>query len=625
MSERVAVLLVDDRSENLLALDAVLDKAGLDLVKATSGDEALRLTLKHDFALVLLDVQMPGMSGFEVAELMRANPKTRHLPIIFVTAGIKDARLQFKGYELGAVDYLIKPFEPHVLQSKVRVFCELYRHRRKFERAHKESLVNAMREGYANCRMVYENGQAVDFVYIEVNTAFEKLTGMKDLAGKRFSSLIPGFRESNPELFEVCVRVAETGNPEILETHLERANRWVSISIYSTERGYFVAVFQDITERKRFEQEMIVMNNQLSHEVAMRTADLSALTAHIHKIAETEKSNLARELHDELGSTLVALKLEVERLGGEAPTPELAEGFSRIKGIVVHALQTTRNVVNQLYPTVLDDCGLVAAIQWQAKEFRTHTGIAIEVSVPKESVIAERTYALAAYRITQECLTNIAKHAGADKIQIEVAGNNGFLDLTIRDNGKGMPDKIKTGGHGIFGMVERARYLGGSMEIGSEPGKGTTARLHLPMAAPKPKNKRRVLVVDDHAIVRDAIRRLLDTEADDFAVAGEAADGKAGVQAATSEDWDIVLMDISMPKKNGLQALEEIVAVKPGLPIIMLSSHAQHEYAEVALSKGAAAYVEKGEADKLVEAMRRAVLLKQAALEKSLVLARMRA
>ncbi len=635
MSENIEVLLVDDRPENLLALDAVLNDVGVnpvkakcreeevpaaacncrmwDLVKATSGEEALRLALKHDFALVLLDVQMPGMSGFEVAELMRANPKTMHLPIIFVTAGMKDAQLQFKGYELGAVDYLIKPFEPHVLQSKVRVFCELYQHRRKFERAHKESLFNAMCEGYAHCRIVYERGQAEDLVYVEVNTAFEELTGLKDAAGKRFSRVFPGFRESNPELFEVCARVAETGKPEVIETHLEHANRWVSISLYSTERDYFVGVFQDITERKRFEQELIVMNNQLSHEVAMRTADLSALTAHIHEIAETEKSNLAREVHDELGSTLVAAKMEIERLGAAATTPEQAEGLARIREIVAHALQTTRGVVNQLYPTLLDDFGLVVAIQCQAKEFRTHSGIAIELSLPKVSLAVERTFALAAYRITQECLTNIAKHAEADQVFIELTSSNGFLDLIIRDNGKGLPDGIKTGGHGIFGMVERARYLGGSMAIGSEPGKGTTARLHLPMAAPKPKDKMKVLVVDDHAIVRDAIRRMLDTEADDFAVAGEAADGKAGVHAATSEDWDIVLMDINMPKKNGLQALEEIVAVKPDLPVIMLSSHAQQEYAEIAFSKGAASYVEKGEADKLVEAMRRAVLLQQAA------------
>jgi CheY-like chemotaxis protein len=225
----------------------------------------------------------------------------------------------------------------------------------------------------------------------------------------------------------------------------------------------------------------------------------------------------------------------------------------------------------------------------------------------------ERTYALAAYRIAQECLTNIAKHAQADSVHIELTSSNGFLDLTIRDNGKGLPEVVKTGCHGIFGMVERARHLGGSMEIGSKGGKGTTAHLHLPMAAPRPKDKMRVLVVDDHAIVRDAIRRLLDTESDDFAVAGEAEDGKAGVHAATSADWDVVLMDISMPKKNGIQALEEIVAIKPGLPVIMLSSHAQQEYAELAMAKGAASYVEKGEAHKLVEAMRRAVLLQQQA------------
>jgi len=133
MTENVALLLVDDRPENLVALEAVLGNQGLDLVKATSGNDALRHTLKRDFALVLLDVQMPGMDGFETAELMRSNPKTRHLPIIFVTAGMKDIQLQFKGYELGAVDYLIKPFEPHILQSKVKVFCELYRQRRQLE------------------------------------------------------------------------------------------------------------------------------------------------------------------------------------------------------------------------------------------------------------------------------------------------------------------------------------------------------------------------------------------------------------------------------------------------------------------------------------------------------------
>lgn len=135
----IPILLVDDRPENLLSLEELLLDQGYELFKAISGNEALRLTLKQDFALVLLDVQMPGMDGFETAELMRANPKTKHIPIIFVTAGMKDLHFQFKGYDAGAVDYLAKPIEPVFLQSKVRIFAELYRQRCELE-MHKKHL-----------------------------------------------------------------------------------------------------------------------------------------------------------------------------------------------------------------------------------------------------------------------------------------------------------------------------------------------------------------------------------------------------------------------------------------------------------------------------------------------------
>jgi CheY-like chemotaxis protein len=221
----------------------------------------------------------------------------------------------------------------------------------------------------------------------------------------------------------------------------------------------------------------------------------------------------------------------------------------------------------------------------------------------------EHAFSLAAYRITQECLTNIAKHAEASKIHIEAIAKDGFLDLTILDNGRGFPVENETTGHGIFGMTERAKYLGGAIEFQSTSGKGTTVHLHLPLSASKPKNKKRVLVVDDHAIVRDALKHLLEPEAD-FSVEGEAADGEAAVKIAIEEEWDIVLLDITMPKKNGLKVLEEVLAVKPGLPVIMLSGHEKDEYGEVALSKGAFSYLEKGETDRLVEEMRKATMSK---------------
>jgi CheY-like chemotaxis protein len=126
MADTVYILLVDDRPENLLALESLLESPGVKIVKATSGNEALGLMLGYDFALVLLDVQMPGMDGFETAELMRGTEKTRQVPIIFVTAISTEQQHVFKGYEAGAVDYLFKPIVPEFLRTKVRVFCELF-------------------------------------------------------------------------------------------------------------------------------------------------------------------------------------------------------------------------------------------------------------------------------------------------------------------------------------------------------------------------------------------------------------------------------------------------------------------------------------------------------------------
>ncbi|TDR44980.1 phospho-acceptor domain-containing protein [Tahibacter aquaticus] len=128
--ERVKCLLVDDLEENLLALAALLQGPDVELLLARSGAEALELLLAHDVALALLDVQMPQMDGFELAEFMRGSERTRHVPIIFLTAGLSDARRQFKGYGSGAVDFLGKPIEPFVLRSKAEVFFQLHRQKR---------------------------------------------------------------------------------------------------------------------------------------------------------------------------------------------------------------------------------------------------------------------------------------------------------------------------------------------------------------------------------------------------------------------------------------------------------------------------------------------------------------
>src|ERR1700723_932885 len=123
---RPGILLVDDTPANLLALEAVLAPLGHRLVRATSGEEALRCMLKEEFCLALVDVQMGGMDGFETAALIKSHPRIAQTPVIFVTAISGETKHVFQGYSHGAVDYLVKPFEPHVLRSKVSVFVDLY-------------------------------------------------------------------------------------------------------------------------------------------------------------------------------------------------------------------------------------------------------------------------------------------------------------------------------------------------------------------------------------------------------------------------------------------------------------------------------------------------------------------
>jgi signal transduction histidine kinase len=134
-TEPIKFLLVDDTEANLIALEVLLRREGLEVLTASSGAEALELLLVHEVALAFIDVHMPNIDGFELAELMRGSERTKHVPIIFVTAGAKDPTRVFKGYESGAVDFLFKPIEPHVLKGKADVFFELYRQRRELSDA----------------------------------------------------------------------------------------------------------------------------------------------------------------------------------------------------------------------------------------------------------------------------------------------------------------------------------------------------------------------------------------------------------------------------------------------------------------------------------------------------------
>jgi len=199
--EKVNILIVDDRPENLLALEKLLKRPDLNIIKATSGNDALALVLEHSFALVLLDVQMPDMDGFETAELMRENDETKCIPIIFVTAFSKEQKYVFKGYDAGAVDYLFKPLDPDILKSKVNVFLELHKQKMFFEKMNEE-LRKANKKIREQQRSVIEEERLKVLLQMAGATAYE-------------------FNQPLMSLLE-NIKSAEMDNPEKVVEHIAR-------------------------------------------------------------------------------------------------------------------------------------------------------------------------------------------------------------------------------------------------------------------------------------------------------------------------------------------------------------------------------------------------------------------
>jgi two-component system cell cycle response regulator len=179
-TEKENILIVDDRPEDLLALEKLLKRPDLNIIRATSGNDALAMVLEHDFALILLDVQMPVMDGFETAELLRENNETKRIPIIFITAISKEQKHVFKGYDAGAVDYLFKPLDPDILKSKVNVFLELHKQKTSLEEMNEE-LRKANKKMWEQQKAVIEEERLKVLLQMAGATAYEFNQPLKSL------------------------------------------------------------------------------------------------------------------------------------------------------------------------------------------------------------------------------------------------------------------------------------------------------------------------------------------------------------------------------------------------------------------------------------------------------------
>ena len=588
------VLLVDDQPANLLALEAALDSLGVNLVRAVSGTQALAALEKQDFAAVLLDVRMPGMDGFEVARQIRARPRSRFTPILFVTAGDDPDEAMLSAYALGAVDFLAKPLRSEVLKAKVGVFVELYRskeelrllERRDFEmrleakEARYRALFESIDEGFCVIKLLRgPDGEVYDFRYEEANEAFAVHTGLKDPVGKTMRELVPGYEGTR---FRVYDRVARSGEATRFVQEDKMMKRW--FDIYASRLGgqgsdLVAVLFSDITQRLLAEQDMRRLNEELAQANRRKTEFLATLAhelrnplaplsngLHLMRLASTkpellEKTRQMMERQIQHMVHLVDDLLDVARIS--TGKVELRRRRTDLKDVVATAVETSASLVEAGGPK-------------------------LTVELPEEPLPMDADPTRIA-QVVSNLLNNAAKYTPqGGRIALKVRAEGGDAVLSVSDTGVGIaPDALgkvfemfaqvpgagkPQGGLGIgLSLVQSLVALhGGSVSASSRgPGEGSTFTVRLPLLSPdsegnsrmsQPANSSKpdqlqVLVVDDNTDAAESLGVLLDIEGH---AAHIAHTGAEALQVAQTRELDVVFLDIGLPDMTGYDVAKRL-------------------------------------------------------------------
>ena len=387
--------------------------------------------------------------------------------------------------------------------------------------------------------------------------------------------------------------------------------------------GYIGSVI-DITDRRQAEEALRRLNETLETQVKERTtqlltkqAQLRALTAELGLAEQRERRRLATELHDYLAQLLALsrLKLSQARQG-----LKVDERLKETDEILRDCLAYTQTLVADLAPPLLQEFGLPVALKWLAEQMQRHE-LQVEVQIEPETVQLPDAHGVLLFQSVRELLLNVVKHAKTSRATTSLANSSeGHLRLTVCDEGCGFELAVNDHGiqkpnhFGLFSIRERMEALGGRFELESAPGQGTRATLVLPSASAGsptaaahgtptltgtgsiPQRTHvslvRVLLVDDQTLVRQGVRSLLEANPQ-MRVIGEAGDGQEAVALARALKPDVIIMDINMPKMNGIEATRRIKQELPATQVIALSFHNSGTIEQAMRAAGAVAYVRK--------------------------------
>ncbi len=441
------------------------------------------------------------------------------------------------------------------------------------------------------------------------------------------------YGRSSPCEFCESYKVLETGQPHHWEVHVPDGTVIEAHDFPFTDADGSSLILEmdlDVTESRRAESEL-----RSTHEsLATRAGQLRALAGELTLTEQRERRRLARILHDHLQQLLVGAKFRTVILG-RAGDDVVRQGAQEVEELLDECIAASRSLTAELSPPILHEAGLNAGLEWLARWMADKHGLFVELSMESDTAQLAEDVRVLLFESVRELLFNAVKHSHARSAAVNVRPVDGRVQVVVSDQGAGFdPEAIpqageEGGGFGLFSIRERLELIGGRLEIESAVGQGSRFVLTAPPSLPTvvegeslaeaepPRSeleahatpalhgaKIRVLLADDHAVMREGLNRLLVQEPD-IEVIGEAADGFQAVELAASLSPDVILMDMSMPKLNGVEATRAIHSDHPDIRIIGLSMFEESERAQALREAGAVDYVTKsGPSSNLIAAIR---------------------
>lgn len=630
IEEPINILLVDDEVKNLAVLESVLDNPAYRLVRAESADQALMALIVEEFALLILDIQMPDMNGFELAQMIKQRRRTASVPIIFLTAYYSEDDHVLTGYSTGAVDYLHKPINPTILKSKVAVFADLYRKTRECSVSNRSLMaeITERRRAQDELRQLAEDlEQRVaerTQELVEANKALKSSEERFQLALKNSRILVyTTDRELRytwvSDRGDACAWRPSVGarDDELLPPEQAKPLMELKQRVLATGIGQRAALSFQIDGRcleYDFTIEPLLDDRGVTSGVivaAMEITDLKAAESAL-KEADRRKDEFLATLAHELRNPLAPIRNAVHalQLGGSDPEElELAKEVidrqsQQLTRLVDDLLDisriTTGKLALRMQPVKLDEI-IRGAIETSGPLIE-ECGHRLIVSLPDEDLVLDADLTRLS-QVFSNLLNNAAKYTErGGAISLVAARQQGLVSISVSDNGMGIPAEMLPYVFEMFAQVDRhleraqgglgiglrlvkrlVEMHGGTIEASSAgAGQGSefcvtlplapqlqAAAVQLPPAAAKPAaSNLRILVVDDNKDNVASLRMLLGIMGHDVRVA---YDGLEGLGVANQFRPDVVLLDIGMPKLDGHETCRRIRSEDWGRNMVLIA------------------------------------------------------